>query len=217
MAVNTDTKTKHNVGDVITDNYLGHEYTLWCHDQNASKWHNAVTFNTVNQYWACIKSVLDRPRMVSNGMIFIMRDGINPDWSEGDNINGGRISWKLDKNETATCWENIATMLVAGDFDTLFGDYGVNGVSVSPKKNSNIIKLWLAKLVPDDIVKNTTLPPHCIFHDKLMIFRTNVASVATQPVLLHNNLPGNYSSNLPGNISGNPPITFTGRNPVIPH
>ena len=187
--VEASTEPNYERGEYLMDKYLGNNYTLWCHDLNASKWHNTATFNTVNQYWACIKALNDRPRMVSNGMIFIMRDNANPDWSDSTNINGGRISWKLDKSETCLYWENIATMLVSGDFDKLFGDYGIHGVSVSPKKNSNIIKLWLEKLVPSTVIENITLPDHCLFKDKLKIFRANIDSVNNQPVALPNNKP----------------------------
>lgn len=191
-----------NTSSFIMNRKLNHTYTIWCHNQNAATntphtitdanghetpittnrrintdpWYNVTSFSTVNQFWASVKAFLDRPRMISNGMLFIMRDGISPDWSNDVNINGGRISWKLDKPEAAACWENICCLLISGEFDKMFGEYSIHGISISPKKASNIIKLWLGKTVSDSVMSSIELPEKCIFKDKLMIFRANADS-----------------------------------------
>lgn len=187
----------------VVDKKLAHTYTMWCHNQNAATpnanisgadtaisnssrakhvnttaWYKVTSFSTINQYWACIKALLDRPRMVSNGMIFIMKDDIHPDWANTDNITGGRISWKLEKPEAASCWENLCCLFVSGEFESIFGQYETRGISISPKKASNIIKLWLGNVVSDEVVSGITLPDKCIFKDKLMIFRSNSESAA---------------------------------------
>lgn len=182
----------------VMDRKLDHKYTVWCHNQNAARntssdgthneptrknintsaWYYVSSFTTVNQYWACIKALINRPRMVSNGMIFIMRDDIHPDWANTDNISGGRISWKLEKSEAESCWENLCCLFVSGEFESTFGKYETRGISISPKKASNIIKLWLGKVMSDDDVNDVKLPDQCIFKDKLMIFRSNADSAA---------------------------------------
>lgn len=145
---------------------------------NTSAWYRITSFSTVNHYWACVKALLDRPRMVSNGMLFIMRGDITPDWSDEANIAGGRISWKLNKPEASACWENLCCLLVSGAFEPAFGKYDIRGISISPKKDSNIIKLWLGKTISDTDLADTILPEQCIFREKLTIFRANADSAA---------------------------------------
>lgn len=157
---------------------LGQTYTIWCHNQNSGKWYNISSFKTMSQYWACMKAMLDRPRMVSNGMLFIMKGDVNPNWSNDDNIKGGRISWKLTKPEASECWENICSLFVSGEFDKIFGAYDCRGVSISPKKDSNIIKLWVNSLIPEDVMSSAVLPDYCIFKSSMMIFRSNEDALA---------------------------------------
>jgi hypothetical protein len=75
-----------------------------------------------------------------NCMIFMMRDNIDPVWEHPENKNGGAFSFKVFN-------EDVPTMFIELVYNTVNGIYGENvtGISISPKRNFCIVKLWLSK------------------------------------------------------------------------
>lgn len=78
-------------------------------------------------------------------MLFVMRDGITPMWEDPRNRNGGCFSYKVMNKHVPDVWK---TMFYALCGETLSTDpkynHLINGITVSPKKNFCIIKIWLA-------------------------------------------------------------------------
>jgi hypothetical protein len=132
-------------------------YTLWYHNPNNPVWtedsyHQILSFNNTDEYW-----ILDDlfKNLIESGMFFIMKGDIVPIWEDNKNIGGGYISWRINKSEVYTNWVDIIGHIVT---DKLFNSKEdkedlnklINGCSISPKKNFNILKVWVSKPIDDD-------------------------------------------------------------------
>ena len=83
--------------------------------------------------------------MISNCMLFIMRKDIIPSWEDINNRNGGCFSYKVSLNNINKTWKTLSLLLVG---ETLTNNNQlmsvINGISISPKKNFCIVKIWLS-------------------------------------------------------------------------
>ena len=84
-------------------------------------------------------------KMISNCMLFIMRKNIIPSWEDNNNRNGGCFSYKVSLNNISETWKNLSLLLVG---ESLTNNKNlmdlINGISISPKKNFCIVKIWLS-------------------------------------------------------------------------
>ena len=78
---------------------------------------------------------------LSDGMFFLMRDPIPPLWENHQNVYGGAYSFRILKRDAGEAFLTYAT---AAMIRTVMNDEGniINGLSISPKKTHNIIKVW---------------------------------------------------------------------------
>jgi len=101
-----------------------------------------------------------------------MVDPILPIWEDKNNINGGCISWKVDRKNSYKYWIDCV-----GHFLTQnLGRYTskVNGISISPKKNSSIIKLWFVEEINID---NMDLPTSFLLANDKIIYKSHVQNI----------------------------------------
>ena len=103
-------------------------------------------------------------------MIFVMREGITPMWEDPKNRKGGCFSYKIINKQVPSVWKSLFSALCG---ETLCVDpkYNsvINGITISPKKNFCIVKIWLLDCSVQDsnIIINI---PHlskqgCIFRE----------------------------------------------------
>lgn len=127
---------------------LSHRWTLWAHlphDTNwaASSYKKIYDFDTAEQAIA-IFEVLP-PKLVVNCMLFLMRSGIVPMWEDTQNRNGGCFSYKVANKEVPSAWKQLSYVTVGETISTNMNVVPiVNGITISPKKNFCIIKIWMA-------------------------------------------------------------------------
>jgi hypothetical protein len=97
---------------------------------------------------------------VKNCMLFLMRDGINPTWDDPRNRQGGCFSYKVSNKHVCNVWKELSYVLV-GNTISNNDDFvaNVSGVTISPKKNFCIIKIWMSScayqnpcIITDEIV-----------------------------------------------------------------
>lgn len=83
--------------------------------------------------------------IVKNCMLFVMRDGITPMWEDPRNRNGGCFSYKVINKHVPEVWRDLFYLLCGESLcvDNENSKY-INGITISPKKNFCIIKIWLA-------------------------------------------------------------------------
>lgn len=140
-----------DVQDVSTDSIL-HElsdsWILWAHLPHDTDWSlksymKIYEFNTVEQAITITETL--PPVLVTNCMLFLMRKGINPIWEDERNRNGGCFSYKIPNKDVPDAWKQLSYSLVG---ETMSDDKKllphINGITISPKKNFCIIKVWLA-------------------------------------------------------------------------
>ena len=92
-----------------------------------------------------------------------------PTWEDPQNIDGGCISIKLSLIEAVDLWKKIGIYLASSSFDDK-----INGISISPKRNFNIIKIW----VKEEIDMNTyKLPDEFNLNNKIVLFRVHKTNI----------------------------------------
>ena len=89
--------------------------------------------------------------IVKHCMLFVMRKGITPMWEDPKNRNGGCFSFKVVNKQVPAVWKSLfyalcgETLSTETKYNPLF-----NGITISPKKNFCIIKVWLANCSAQD-------------------------------------------------------------------
>jgi len=143
------------VVDDVCLHKLNSEWCLWTHLPHDQIWSidsykNIYKFNTIEE----CKSILEllTENLIKNCMLFIMRNDIQPIWEDKKNINGGSYSYKILNKEVKDFWINLTYYLIG---ETLLNDnnieLNITGISVSPKKNFCIIKIWVDNCNYDNI------------------------------------------------------------------
>ena len=128
-------------------------WTFWYHNPIDKNWDiNSYTkiyeFQTLENFCRIYNSWDECLPSVSEGMFFLMRkfsngNYINPLWEDKYNRNGGFWSFKINKEDAETIWKDLSHYLVAEQIcrynsDTMM----INGISISPKRNFCILKIW---------------------------------------------------------------------------
>jgi hypothetical protein len=138
--------------DIVSTNSLLHDlsgtWILWAHLPHDTDWSlksymKIYEFNTVEQAITITETL--PPVLVTNCMLFLMRKGINPIWEDERNRNGGCFSYKIPNKDVPDAWKQLSYSLVG---ETMSDDKKllphINGITISPKKNFCIIKVWFA-------------------------------------------------------------------------
>jgi len=135
---------------MMEDIVLNNTWTLYFHDFMDSNWNREsyeklVSIHTVREFWTIMTIVKD---WLSMGMFFFMRDEIFPKWDDNENKDMSYLSMKVLKANTGDLMEEMLVMLLSSsllkdkDNDKQGGNL-INGISVSPKKNFCICKIWV--------------------------------------------------------------------------
>jgi hypothetical protein len=106
--------------------------------------------------------------IVKNCMLFVMRDGITPMWEDPRNRNGGCFSYKVINKCVPEVWKHLFYLLCGESLCVNEpNNKHVNGITISPKKNFCIIKIWLDVSTlqdPNEIVQIANLSKQgCLF------------------------------------------------------
>ena len=82
--------------------------------------------------------------MISNCMLFLMKKDIKPVWEDEDNREGGCFSYKINNQEIVKTWKELSYLLLGNTLtDNKEMMNNINGITVSPKRNFCILKVWL--------------------------------------------------------------------------
>lgn len=136
------------VENVTTFNKLKDSWTLWAHLPHDTEWNlnsykKIMTFNTVEEALTLYETLPDK--MIKNCMLFLMRKGITPIWEDEKNRNGGCFSYKIPNRLIVnTCKQSSYTILGETFTNDVNLRKDINGITISPKKNFCIIKIWIA-------------------------------------------------------------------------
>lgn len=82
--------------------------------------------------------------MIKYSMLFLMRKGITPLWEDPRNKNGGCFSYKVFNKHVEQVWRDLMCVLCGESLTDQKYSSSINGITISPKKNFCIIKIWMA-------------------------------------------------------------------------
>lgn len=139
------------------------------HDKNwdLSSYKKIMTdINTLEDLMSINETIPEK--LVKHCMLFVMRSGITPMWEDPKNRIGGCFSFKVLNKQVYSVWK---TLFYAMCGETLCVDpkYSchINGITISPKKNFCIVKIWMDSCKyqdPNIIINIPNLPKQgCLF------------------------------------------------------
>ena len=137
---------------VFDDKYhtLNDTWVIWAHLPHDTDW-SVNSYKKVSDI-TCVESIIEFEKvipdvMIKNCMIFCMRSGIYPTWEDPNNRDGCAFSFKISNNDIYDIWKE---MLMTITTEMLIKDEVMNksisGITVSPKKNFCILKIWMKNI-----------------------------------------------------------------------
>jgi len=128
----------------MDDYKLKNKWTLWYHSINNKEWTNdsyvkVIELRTLLDY-KLLENIF-RINHLQNGMFFIMKNEIFPTWEDPNNRLGGCISFKYDNNILKE-FLKLLLLCITNNLSTEENINEINGLSISPKKEFNIVKIW---------------------------------------------------------------------------
>jgi hypothetical protein len=167
-----NTMTTETTTSVESFHNLSDKWTLWAHLPHNTDWSiqsyiPISTFKTVEETIAVTETL--PAILVENCMLFMMRDGIKPAWEDPKNRNGGCFSYKVSNKNVYKVWKELTYVVVGGTISKQSGFVNcVTGITISPKKNFCIIKIWMTDCNNQNPAIVTTdvkglIPQGCLF------------------------------------------------------
>lgn len=133
-------ETKYELDSTIPSG----SWTLYFHSPEETKWTlntfiSLGSMKTWKDFWTVINT-LDQESF-SNGMFFMMRDPVPPLWENHQNIRGGYYSFRCQKKDASEIYIDYIIAAMINQL-TKHSSHMINGLSISPKRGFNIIKVW---------------------------------------------------------------------------
>ena len=128
--------------------FFSSNWKLWFHLPNDDDWSMKSyklidNISTIEQSISVLEQIDDN--VIKFCMLFLMKDGIAPRWEDPKNKNGGYFSYKVSNKNVKETWRDLSFLLMGNSIskDKNFMNE-ITGISISPKKNFCIIKIWLS-------------------------------------------------------------------------
>jgi len=128
-------------------NPLKTKWVLWGHLQHDTNWNmDSYTQICTTTYVEDLVELLAKlpEKMLTNYMLFMMREGINPVWEDEQNKQGGCFSYKVDNKYVKDIWSDLCCYILGNTISTEPVNNTITGISISPKKSFCIIKIWMS-------------------------------------------------------------------------
>jgi len=129
------------------DDYkLQTSWILWNHKLNDNNWKNNSyknIFEINNLYdYKFLENIMTLQNL-QNTMFFLMRKDIFPTWEDPDNRDGCCASFKVPLKDIKNIWIQLVIDIISENIHIDKNKYDIiNGISIAPKKEFNIIKIW---------------------------------------------------------------------------
>lgn len=122
-------------------------WTMWAHLPHEQDWSMAsytpiMRVSRVCELWGVIQVL--PPALITDIMLFVMRNDTKPIWEDPLNMQGGYFSYKVLNKNTVEAWKALM-MRVVGETVSTNQEFmnSITGISISPKKGFCIIKIWM--------------------------------------------------------------------------
>ena len=139
MAQNNELSDLRSVHMVLSDTWI-----VWFHHINDTNWNEdsyikVCELTSIEDYWKLVNTI----ETYTSGMFFIMRDSVFPRWEDINNMDGGYWSFRLTKKDSDNVWKDVVAYMIGNTLTKNVEDMEtINGISISPKINNCIIKIW---------------------------------------------------------------------------
>ena len=123
------------------------KWILWAHlphdtDWTINSYKNIYKIQTIQEAITITETIPDS--LVKNCMLFIMKENITPVWEDKLNRNGGCFSYKVTNKYVYEVWRDLTYLLVGNTLSKNDNFVScITGITISPKKNFCIIKIWM--------------------------------------------------------------------------
>ena len=134
---------------------LHDKWNVYYHLPNDKNWELSSYYVIINSIETAEQVILINDlineNIVRNCMLFVMRTGITPMWEDPRNRNGGCFSYKVINKTVPDVWKHLFYLL-CGEKLCVDDENNkhINGITISPKKNFCIIKIWLDTSILQD-------------------------------------------------------------------
>jgi hypothetical protein len=148
---------------VPQEQYLHGKWNVYFHLPNDKNW-DLSSYKPIKKDINAVNDVISLneylpEKVVKYCMLFAMRNHISPTWEDKENRNGGCFSYKVSNKFVYDIWKILFYALCG---ETLCKDVSnshlINGITISPKKNFCIIKIWLRDCSLQDPQKIIDIP-----------------------------------------------------------
>ena len=150
---------------------LVNQWKIWYHSINDNNWNNEsykLIYNIGNLLDVKTVNELMKDNHLQNAMFFIMKNDIFPTWEDPENREGSSISYKIPASYLKDNWSLLLEKIIFQDYlKDKSKNSEINGISISPKKEFNIIKIWLKNYDSKFLECINDYPPY-IIKDKLI-------------------------------------------------
>lgn len=144
--VDESAKTDENIEN--TYHRLENKWVLWCHLPHDTDWASITSYKKICDF-SYIEDVISINNIIPEQIInsccfFIMKKGITPMWEDKNNRNGGCFSYRITNKHVYQTWKELSFVLTG---ETISNNNNfvsnVTGISISPKKNFCVMKVWM--------------------------------------------------------------------------
>ena len=131
---------------------LPYVWVLWYHDPENKDYSikgyiKVADFTTLHQFWSVIDTI---PKEAWEcGMYFFMRKGFTPLWEAPEHNNGGAWSKKIYAAQAHTSFVDLMVHCITNEL-LIDRKETLAGISISPKGQFHIIKLWNSTTIVSD-------------------------------------------------------------------
>ena len=127
---------------------LSHKWVLWAHLPHNTDWslNSYIKIAELSTLEKSIQTMNALPEgLVENCMLFMMREGIKPIWEDPNNRLGGSFSYKVINKFVNNVWIELSYCVVGNTIskNKAFLEK-ISGITISPKKNFCIVKIWMS-------------------------------------------------------------------------
>ena len=130
---------------------LSHNWVLYSHLPHDTNWtlssyKRVHTISTVGDAIAITdKEIIpETESIVQNSMMFLMKEEVAPMWEDKYNKNGGSFAYVVNTKDIYDVWTDAIYSIVGNTIseNEAFVN-GVNGITISKKKDFHIFKIWM--------------------------------------------------------------------------
>lgn len=123
---------------------LNTNWVLWFHHPNDTNWEEEsyikiADINSLKDFWNVVNTI---PNYLF-GMFFLMKTNVFPRWEDINNLDGGYWSFRISKDNANKIWIDLMMAVIGETLTERHKDNEeITGISISPKVNNCIIKIW---------------------------------------------------------------------------